>query len=82
MAFYDFNWTPQNEQKIADHGISKDEFEEVVREPYDTGIRRSRGLPIAFGETSTGRFIAAVYELHDDGITVIPITAWEHELNE
>ena len=39
----------------------------------------SSGLPIAFGETSTGRIIAVVFEVIDED-TVYPVAAFEVEL--
>jgi hypothetical protein len=35
-----------------------------------------RELPVAWGYTSDGRYIIAVYE-HVDELTVIPVTAYE-----
>lgn len=76
MPFYFFIWEPENVQHIADNDITPEEFEEVVSHPKRTGKSRSSGLPIAFGPTSTGKFIAAVYRMIDDD-TVHPITAYE-----
>lgn len=67
-----------NVQHIAEHGVTKEEVEEVLRQPEGVEASRSSGRPIAFGETSTGRLLAVVYELIDDD-TAYPITAFEVE---
>ena len=53
-----------------------EEVEEVLENPDGVETSRSSGRPIAFGETSTGRIIAVVYEEIDKG-TVYPVTAFE-----
>jgi hypothetical protein len=50
-----------NVQHIAEHDLTKEEVEDALAEPEGRGIRRSSGLPIIFGTTSTGRFIAVVF---------------------
>ncbi|MGD0897330.1 MAG: hypothetical protein ABR915_05800 [Thermoguttaceae bacterium] len=67
-----------NVQHIMEHGLTKDEVEEVLDKPAGTELSRSSGLPIAFGETSTGRIIAVVYQ-EVDLDTIRPITAYEVE---
>ncbi len=67
-----------NVQHIAEHGITKDEVEQVLENPEGIESSRSSGRPIAFGETSTGRIIAVVYEEIDQD-TVYPVTAYEVE---
>lgn len=68
-----------NVQHIAEHGISKQEVEDVLENPHGIEVSRSSGLPIAFGETSTGRILAVVFEVIDED-TVYPVTAYEVEL--
>lgn len=78
-AIWDLNDDPEgNEQHIAEHGISKEEVEEVLENPDGVETSRSSGRPIAFGETSSGRIIAVVYEEIDKD-TVYPVTAYEVE---
>jgi hypothetical protein len=50
----------------------------VECDPEDVGQSRSSDRLIAFGETSTGKYLACVYELHDNA-TVLPVTAYEVE---
>ena len=78
MPYFIFFWTPEAEQHIAAHGVTRREFEEIVTQPTHTRISRSSGNPIAFGRTSAGRYLACVYEIIDD-ITVLPVTAYEPE---
>ena len=68
-----------NFQHIAAHHIAVDEVEEVLidRESEDT-ISRSSGRPITFGYTSSGRYLAVVWEHVDDNpLTMYPITAYD-----
>ncbi len=65
-----------NVQHIAEHDVSKEEVEEVLDDPHGADRSRSSGRPIVFGETSTGRWIAVVYE-EIDRDTVYPVTAYE-----
>ena len=78
MPFCLFIWNDQIVEHLAAHGIAPDEFEQVVCDPDEVAESRSSGRPIAFGETSTGRYLACVYELLDD-TTVLPVTAYEVE---
>ena len=65
-----------NVQHCAEHGISKEEVEEVLSHPSDTDVSRSSGRPVAFGDSSTGRHLMVVYEVIEPG-TVYPVTAYE-----
>jgi len=67
-----------NVQHIAEHDITKEEVEEVLENPHGIETSRSSGQPIAFGETTTGRLIAVIYEEIDED-TVYPVTAYEVE---
>lgn len=76
MSFYLFVWNDDIEEHVSEHGVTPEEFEEVVCDPdYVTESRSSQRL-IAFGETTTGKYLACVYELLDE-TTVIPVTAYE-----
>jgi uncharacterized DUF497 family protein len=83
MKYTAIFWDPDgdpygNVRHITEHGLTKDEVEEVLENPAGVEASRSSGLPIAFGETSTGRLIAVVYEEIDPD-TARPITAFEVE---
>jgi uncharacterized DUF497 family protein len=78
-AIWDLGDDPDgNVRHIAEHGISQEEVEEVLENPEGIERSRSSGRLIAFGETSTGRVIAVVYE-QIDADTVYPVTAYEVE---
>jgi hypothetical protein len=67
-----------NVQHIALHGITPAEVEEVLDSGYASAdISRTSGNPIAFGWTSTGKYILVVFEEIDDAPTVYPVTAYE-----
>jgi hypothetical protein len=63
-------------QHCADHGVSKDEVEEVLENSTDADVSRSSGRPVVFGDTSGGRHLMVVYEEVDDD-TAYPVTAYE-----
>ena len=70
-----------NVQHIADHDLSKDEVEEVLANPEHRATSRSSGLPVVFGTTSTGRFIAVIFQEIDEE-TARPVTAYDIEEEE
>jgi uncharacterized DUF497 family protein len=65
-----------NVQHCAEHGVTKDEVEEVLQNAEDSDISRSSGRPVVFGDTSTGRHLMVVYEEVEPGM-VYPITAYD-----
>jgi uncharacterized DUF497 family protein len=67
-----------NIRHLAEHGVTRQEAEDVLADPVATDISRSTGRPIAFGFTRSGRKLAVVYE-RIDRITVYPITAFDVE---
>jgi len=69
-----------NTAHIAEHGLTPDEVEFVLRSPQAShDASGSSGRPMAFGTTATGRFIAVVYEVlnPDDPLIIRPIAAYE-----
>ena len=76
MPYYEFIWTDEAVEHLDEHDVSQDDFEEVVCNPIGSGKSRSSKLPVAFGYTSDGRYIMAVYRMLDD-LTVLPVTAYE-----
>ena len=76
MPYYEFLWTDDNIEHVAQHGISQDDFEHVVCNPTSKGYSRSSELPAVWGYTVDGRYIIAVYE-ELDGVTLLPVTAFE-----
>ena len=65
-----------NVRHCAEHGVAKEEVEEVFQNPTDADISRSSGRPVVFGDTSTGRHLMMVYE-EIDADTVYPVTAYD-----
>jgi len=79
MPWFDFVWVPGeggNIEHIDEHGITQGEVEEVVCDPDRLDRSRSSGRTIAFGYTSTGKYIGVVYDEVDE-TTVYPVTAFE-----
>ena len=69
-----------NVRHIAHNGVTKEEVEEVLDDHYkDYFISREEPYnPITFGDTTTGKYIAVVFEVVDpDPPRVYPITAYE-----
>ena len=60
----------------AQHGVTKEEVEEVFLNALDVDISRSTGRPVVFGETKTGKHLMVVFEAIDKN-TVYPITAFD-----
>ena len=60
------------------HDVTADEVDEVLRSYHSLSTTsRTSGNPITFGWTSTGKYIAVVYEhILDDPLTVYPLTAY------
>jgi hypothetical protein len=73
---FSFLLNEEIESYIGLHGVTPDEFEEVVLNSYDLKRSGSSGRPMAFGPTSSGKFLACVFEFLDSK-TVIPVTAYE-----
>ena len=76
MAYYEFLWTVEIIDHLADHGVTPEDFEEIVKYPNARGLSRSSGRPCCWGETRAGRSLICVYEKLDD-VTILPITAYE-----
>lgn len=71
-------WNDEIIEYIAQHGVTVEEFEEEVLFAREVGRSRSSGRPIVFGATSTGKFLACVFEyLSDDKYEIVPVTAFE-----
>jgi len=75
MAYLNFIWTEDIEH-VAEHGVSQDDFEQVVCHPTRRNFSRRTGLPASWGYTPDRRYIMAVYEMVD-AVTVLPVTAYE-----
>ncbi len=81
MPYVDIIWNREpdgNLEHIAEHDLTPEDVEAVLFDPVGHDRSRSSGLPIVFGFTSDGRYIAVVYE-QIDASTVYPVTAYEVE---
>ena len=76
MPYYLFFWTPDREEKLRQHGVHIEDFEDIVQDPARIEKSRSSDRWIAFGYDAGGAWTACVYELDDDETTVFPITAY------
>ena len=76
MPHFDFVWTDEIADHLAEHGITRDEFEEVVSNPRRVGVSRTSGRPCCWGASADGRELFCVYEFLDD-LTIVPVTAYE-----
>jgi hypothetical protein len=76
MPYYEFLWTEEIVDHLAEHGVTREDFEEVVSNPNRRGVSRSSGRPCCWGETTDGLRSFCVYEYLDD-FTIIPVTAYE-----
>src|ERR1051325_3454364 len=79
--FYQILWDLDDHPEVsvqhcAEHGVTKEEVEEVFQNATDADISRSSGRPVVFGDTSTGRHLMVVYE-EIDADTVYPVTAYD-----
>lgn len=77
MPFYFFVWSDEIEAHIAAHGVTPEEFEQVVCDPDRVERSHSSTRPVAFGATTFGSYVC-VYGLLDN-VTVLPETACEEE---
>lgn len=69
-----------NVQHIAEHGISIDEVEDVLYAAKEVIASQSSGRPTTFGETSTGKYVAVVFDVvEEEPLVVYPVTAYETE---
>ena len=67
-----------NVQHIAEHGITVEEVEDVLCAAEEVVASHSSGRPITFGESSTGKYLAVVFDIVDeDPLSVYPVTAYE-----
>ena len=78
MPYFEFIWDGENEEHLGLHGVTREEFVEIVTAPERLETSRSSGRCIAFGYTTAGRYLACVYEQFDE-LQVYPVTAYELE---
>jgi uncharacterized DUF497 family protein len=76
--YFRFFWDGANDEHLAEHGVTPEEFEYVVLATRNADVLQSRttGRLVAIGETAAGRQIACVYEEIDES-SCYPVTAFE-----
>lgn len=68
MPYFGFICSDEIVEHLAEHDVSVEDFEYVVRHPERIGISRSSGRPCCWGETVDGRQLLCVYEHLDDSV--------------
>jgi uncharacterized DUF497 family protein len=81
MHFLQVIWDDEDEpdgnvQHIAEHGLTVEDVEHVLRNPTEEGTSQTSDRPCRFGYTPAGDYIIVVYEQVDDD-AILPITAYE-----
>jgi hypothetical protein len=81
MAIWSFFWDDRtdpdgNVEHIAEHDLTVEDVEYVLKNPTDEGTSESTGFPAVWGHTPDDRFIIVVYEDIAEN-TVRAITAYE-----
>lgn len=69
-------WNDDIEEYITQHGVTPEEFEQVVLNSREVRTSHSSGRPMVFDPTSTGKYLACVFE-YVDADQVIPVTAYK-----
>lgn len=73
-----FVWNDKLIDYIGQHGVTPDEFEEVVLNARTVRRSGSSGRPLVFGPTTSGKYLACIFEYTDsDETEVLPVTAYE-----
>ena len=54
MPYFDFFWTDEIIEHLAEHGVTREDFERVVQRPVEVRKSRLSDLPAAFGYTEDG----------------------------
>jgi hypothetical protein len=77
LPWYHYIWTDDAVEHLAEHDVTPDDFEWVMEHEVSKGISASSGRPVVYGYLPDGRYVVAIFELLDDGVTAIPITCYE-----
>lgn len=81
MPYYFIQWDDRpgrNADKIAQHGLTKDDVEDVLFDPVLKQRSRTTGHPMWSGFTGSGRWVSVVF-MWIDAVTMLPITAFPPE---
>lgn len=69
-------WTNEAEEHLAEHGISRDDYEDAMSQVIREVVSDSSGRPAVFGRTGDGRILLCVFEAIDE-LFILPVTAFE-----
>ncbi len=75
-----FRWDSENIGHVLRHGISQDEVDETLQEPYRM-VRSYSGLYMLYGRTSAGRYVSAAIKMLGNGLARV-ITALDMTYTE
>lgn len=64
-----------NVRHVEEHGLTKEDVEDVLFGVHELDVSRSSGRPIALGFDAADRYLCVVFEWVDDD-TVYPVTAY------
>jgi len=77
MPWFDFIWDEaENLAHLAEHDLTPEDVEDVVRYADNRSISRTTGRQIAFGFTPSGRHVCVVYD-KIEVMTVYVVTAYD-----
>ncbi len=79
QVIWDLEDEPEgNLRHIAEHDVTANEVEEVLEDNWNEAVASaSSGNPITFGWTSTGKYLAVVFQkVQADPPVAYPITAY------
>ena len=65
-----------NVRHCDEHGVTREEIEDVFQNATDADVSHSSGRPVVFGDTAAGRHLMVACE-EIDADTVYPITAYD-----
>jgi uncharacterized DUF497 family protein len=77
MAWFEYYWSERAIDKVAQHGLTQDDFEFAFENHYREELSHSSDRLIRFGAAADGRRIAVVFEWVEEDVSVIPVTAYE-----
>jgi uncharacterized DUF497 family protein len=76
MPWWQIIWTDESISKVAEHGLTQDDVEQVMEDPTSIElVSRSTGRPLMVGRNRGGRELVVVFERLDD-MTALIITAY------
>ena len=75
MAYFEFAWTPEIEDHLAEHGVTWEDFERAVENAYSMTRSRTSNRPACYGPALDGRTLFCVFHRLDE-FSIEPVTAF------